>query len=64
LGLRGEYLCRSPIGATSRSNRQDIDHLLARSPIEEDALLSDAESPQALRSAKAFHVALGKLADP
>jgi hypothetical protein len=63
ISSKTEYLCRSPIGAASRSNRQDIDHLLARSSIEEDAPLADAESPEELRSAETFDVAVGKLAD-
>jgi hypothetical protein len=53
----------SPIRAATGANGEDIDHLLARSSIEEDAPLSDAESPEALRSAEAFDVAVGKLTD-
>jgi hypothetical protein len=44
-------------------NRQDIDHLLARSTIEEDSPLADAETPELLWPAKTLDVALRKLAD-
>jgi hypothetical protein len=53
----------SLIRAATGANGQDIDHLLARSSIEEDAPLADAESPEALRSAETFDVAVGKLTD-
>ena len=52
-----------PICATSRPDSEDVDHLLLRSPIEEDAPLADAEPPEALRAAEAFDIALRKLAD-
>ena len=42
LGLKRRYLCRSPVGAASRPNRQDIDHLFPRSPIKDDAPLADS----------------------
>jgi hypothetical protein len=58
--MKGSY---SPVCATARANGQDIDHLLLRSPIEEDAPLADAEPPEALRAAEAFDIALRKLPD-
>jgi hypothetical protein len=63
LGTKGEAEVRSPIGATSRSNRQDVDRLLARSTIEDDAPPADAQSPEPLGTAEAFDVTLGKLDD-
>jgi hypothetical protein len=53
----------SPIRAAPSSNRQDIDRLLARSTIEDDAPLADAEPPEPLGTAEAFDVTVGKLAD-
>ena len=61
--LRGTSAGCSPVSAASRSNRQDIDYLFARSSIKEDAPLADAEAPEALRTAEVFDVAVGKLAD-
>jgi hypothetical protein len=60
--VRGRSLA-SAIGATSGPDSEDVDHLLIRSSIEEDAPLADAEPPEALRAAKALDVALGKPAD-
>jgi hypothetical protein len=51
------------IGPAARPDSEYVDHLLLRSPIEEDAPLSDAESPEALRAAEALDVAVGKPAD-
>lgn len=53
----------SLVSAASRQNRQDINHLLAGSTIEENAPLANAESPEALWPAKALDVTLGKPAN-
>lgn len=56
-------LASLPVGAASRANCENVDHLLLRSPIEEDAPLADAEPPETLRATEAFDIALRKLAD-
>jgi hypothetical protein len=60
LGARSRH---SAVRTTSRSDGENIDHLLLRPPIEEDAPLADAEPPEALRPAEALDVAVGQLTD-
>lgn len=60
---KGEDRGGLTVRTTSRSNSEDVDHLLIRSPIEEDAPLADSEAPEALGSAEALDIAIGKLAD-
>lgn len=60
---KGEDRGGLTVRTTSRSNSEDVDHLLIQSPIEEDAPLADAEAPEALRATEAFDIALRKLAD-
>lgn len=49
--------------APSRPDSQDVNYLLFRPPIEDDAPLADAQSPKAFGSAEAFDVAVGESAD-
>lgn len=55
LGTCGISDCLS-VGASSRSDCQDVDHPVLRPSIEKNSPLPDSESPKTLRSTKAFRI--------